>query len=1353
VGWDEEFLADLEPRKWSAPAGAPKSITPSLLFLGQGDHALEVAVASCASRPKAEDVRKMWKARQGGRPSPLLLVIGYPEGAATSLTVCGPAGEHPTLLHSLNPSQVERLAAAALSEPNRHSAVRFLVAMLPEAESDMPGLRNSGLLATQELRNGVPARSDWPAATTTGRHLLHLAGRRLIEALGYSVSSLSTNSLVLTVGDGAKRAVAILLDEGETFDDSAERFQGTSPVSHALAQADKAGLPWVVLTRGRQIRLYAARPDTGVGRKGRAETFIEANLALLPDDKAGYLPLLFGADALSDGGTIEEILERSADFAAELAARLRERVYFDTVPQLATAVAARLGDTANLTDDDLADAYEQTLVILFRLLFVAYAEDKDLLPYRSNSRYADHSLKRITRRLAEDRRSGKGDSDDEATDLWEDVRQLWRAVDRGNKGWGVPGYNGGLFSDDPAVNAAGAALAAIELTDAEFGPALTAMLVDEGTDGVIGPVDFRSLSVREFGTLYEGLLESMLSIAPSALTTDAKGNYVPAKKKADRVLVAAGEVYFHNRSGARKATGSYFTKPFAVEHLLDHALEPALDDHLARIAEHLDRGDEAAAADAFFDFRTVDLAMGSGHFLVAAVDRIEAHLSNFLALHPIPAINAELDTLRRAAIEALGDLADGVEIESTSLLRRQVARRCIYGVDLNHISVELARLAIWIHTFVPGLPLSFLDHSLVCGNSLTGIGTLDEALDVLDPDHGKDGAVSLFRQGIEEFLGRASGALQRLAHITETTTADIKEARRAHEEALAAVEPAHQLFNLLVAVRLGEANRPVSIDESAILKDPGLALAQSVATELKVLHFPIAFPEVFLRERPGFDCILGNPPWEKLHVEEHAFWGLRFPGVRGLPVAEMNREMRRLRAQRPDLVDEYEAEVTTTDRMRQVLLAGPYPGLGTSHPDLYKAFCWRFWHLVRDSGAIGVVLPRSALSAAGTSLWRLAILAEGTFSDVTMTTNTAGWVFDDAEHRYTIGFVTIRRMASSGTRTMALRGPFNDMRSYRAGMLDEPVSFAATDFISWTTGASFPLIPGPRAGAVFVRLRAHPRLDAPQRAWHARPVQGDLNATQGKGHMELTPRSTEGLWPVYKGGSFNLWQPDLGSDSYYAWIDPKVARTVLQDKRQSSARRTGSVWSGFASDALGDPDTLPCYSPRIAFRDVARATDTRTMIAALIPPNVVVNHKAPYLLWSAGDEADEAFLLGIFASIPLDWYARRVVETSVSFDLLNAFPVPNPDPANPHRREVICIAGRLAAPDLRFAKWADRVGVEAGPLDAASRDDHIARLDAAAAHLYGLTDDDLRVIFETFHTGWDYAPRLAAVLDHYRDLA
>ena len=193
-------------------------------------------------------------------------------------------------------------------------------------------------------------------------------------------------------------------------------------------------------------------------------------------------------------------------------------------------------------------------------------------------------------------------------------------------------------------------------------------------------------------------------------------------------------MYLEGVSGQRKATGSYFTKPFCVAHLLDEALEPTLRAHISRLTDLRNAGDEAGAAEAFFDFRCADIAMGSGHFLVAALDRIEARLSGWLADNPLPQVTAELDRLRSSALAALGDLATGVEIESSSLLRRQVARRCVYGVDLNPVAVELARLALWVHTFVPGLPLSFLDHNLVRGDSLTGVGTINEAMSVLGAD-------------------------------------------------------------------------------------------------------------------------------------------------------------------------------------------------------------------------------------------------------------------------------------------------------------------------------------------------------------------------------------------------------------------------------------------------------------------------------------------------------------------------------------------------------------------------------------------------------------------------------------------
>ena len=164
--------------------------------------------------------------------------------------------------------------------------------------------------------------------------------------------------------------------------------------------------------------------------------------------------------------------------------------------------------------------------------------------------------------------------------------------------------------------------------------------------------------------------------------------------------------------------------------------------------------DELEAAEAFFDFRVADIAMGSGHFLVAAIDRINP-FSGYLAKRPLPEVGRELEHMRSAAIAALGDAADSYEqFEDNALLRRLIARRCTYGVDINEVAVQLARLGIWIHTFVPGLPLSLLDRNLIHGNSLVGIGQLDEFHEAIQ---GSD--MPLFQMDASTFLSDAREAL------------------------------------------------------------------------------------------------------------------------------------------------------------------------------------------------------------------------------------------------------------------------------------------------------------------------------------------------------------------------------------------------------------------------------------------------------------------------------------------------------------------------------------------------------------------------------------------------------------------
>ena len=252
------------------------------------------------------------------------------------------------------------------------------------------------------------------------------------------------------------------------------------------------------------------------------------------------------------------------------------------------------------------------------------------------------------------------------------------------------------------------------------------------------------------------------------------------------------------------------------------------------------------------------------------------------------------------------------------------------------------------------------------------------------------------------------------------------------------------------------------------------------------------------------------------------------------------------------------------------------------------------------------------------------------------------------------------------------------------------------------------------------------------------------------GSDELVPESNE-VWPVYKGSSFNIWDPDTGV--YYDSAEAETMITTLQEKRLAQCRSKSSAFSEQDESVTADRSSLPCLRPRIAFRDVTRSTDTRTLIAALLPSNRVLVHKAPYLLQIEGTVADETYLLGILSSMPCDWQTRRTVELVMSFGQINQISIPHPGEGHPVRDRVVEIAGRLAAVDDRFAEWADELGVAVGSAnDESVKHDLICELDACVAYLYGLDEGDLAVIYDTFSETVDYSNRHAAVLAHFRNL-
>jgi len=660
-----------------------------------------------------------------------------------------------------------------------------------------------------------------------------------------------------------------------------------------------------------------------------------------------------------------------------------------------------------------------------------------------------------------------------------------------------------------------------------------------------------------------------------------------------------------------------------------------------------------------------------------------------------------------------------------------------------------------VHTFVPGLPLTFLEYNLVAGDSLAGIGTLDEVSDMLDLDQT---SLGMFAGG-DSVMKQVRDDLSKLGDVADADAEHVQAARETREEINSRLAQVHARFDILAASRIDDELDAEVVADTDVEDVKAMNEYKQARETLEVtdpLHFPVAFPEVFDQERPGFDVIVGNPPWEKAKVEEHEFWARKFPGLRGLSSTQREARISELRVERPDLLAELTREQEVEQHRSELLTSGPFPGMGKGDPDMYKAFCWRFWHLVHEGGSVGAVLPRAAFIGPGTQKFRIKILNNGIVRDATFLSNKREWVFENVDPRYTIALFSFKRGGQEVDRVVSLRGPYADAESYERGVARQAPVFPAAEAKGWAGSATFPLLPAdPAAVEVFEQMSKHPRLDQDEPGeWRIRPYReldaaNDKQKDDGTRLMHFTENPPDDYWPVYGGASFNLWTPDTGE--YYAWADPAVMTEHLQDKRERSYQYAGSR-SAFAEmdeEWVNDPETLDCYRPRIAFRDVTNRTNSRTLITNLIPGDRFMIHTAPYILWPRGNASDQAYLLGLLSSIPLDWYSRRFVETHVTYGILESLTVPRTADANPCRRRVIDLAGRLSAVDDHFSDWADAVGVEYGPLDEDTKQQMIYELDALVAHLYGLTREHVEVVFETFHRGWDYEERLAAVLEYY----
>ncbi len=649
-------------------------------------------------------------------------------------------------------------------------------------------------------------------------------------------ASLATNKNT-TLTDQSLRGRAFAVADAKYWDrpldlslkkGNQDAFSNKNPSFQISFYMQHAGTDWGILTNGRLWRLY--HRDSA----HKLDRFYEVDLKALSDsgDVGSFLYFyaFFRRAAFDDGPLgVGALLSESEDYARNIGDSLKSQVY-EALRHLAQGFLDYPPNKLESEEETLREVYDSALILLYRLLFVLYAESRDLLPVRDSQDYRDYySLHAIKHDVAAGLVGGRTLLPTSAT-LWPRLKELFGIIDAGSPPLNVATFNGGLFDGERHPF-----LENYSVGDGHLREAVDRLSRVEGQF-----VDYRDLAERHLGTIYEGLLEYHLE----ASTTEP-----------------GWTVALLDDRGERKATGSYYTPDYIVKYIVEATVGPML-----RKAVEGASSDEKKVA-AVLEVNVLDPSMGSGHFLVEVTEYIARFL---VELGVTPEDEAG------EALDAASELA---------YWKRRVAQSCVYGVDLNPLAVDLAKLSLWLATVAKDRPLSFLDHHLRTGNSLVGgrISDLQPGGAKKRKKKAKDDGAQLSMLEDDAFRQSMSTAVSNIWLIEESsadTVEDVKEQERLYARLredlirryarLADVATATH-FGVEVDLSLWE---PLAdyITKSNVVMLPQfqrwLDEAQAQAAESRFFHWELEFPDVFfdrqglpLGDDAGFDAVVGNPPY------------------------------------------------------------------------------------------------------------------------------------------------------------------------------------------------------------------------------------------------------------------------------------------------------------------------------------------------------------------------------------------------------------------------------------------------------------------------------------------------------------
>ncbi len=1031
--------------------------------------------------------------------------------------------------------------------------------------SFLTGRLTSKMAAGATIGPAALPRSQSLGPASSLRAVLDAGAAPLFGAIGLGAPTdvdAADDVLVATLVADDQTAALIVAPWGEPL----QRHWRTG-VEHAMRRSAR----WCVLFNGSALRIIdAARPHSS--------RFMEFDLDAGSDELGAVLHLVLGQLR-----SLDTLIHESDRHGVAVCRSLRDGVLAASSDMLNALVQPTRRPPA------LDEALEQALTIVYRLLFLLFAESRHLVPvwhpvYQKS--YSIDALVTAAMRLGN------------ARGLWDALRAIARLAHAGCRAGDlrVTPFNGRLFS--PARTPLAERR---DLDDERARRALVALATRPSAGGEGRErIAYRDLGVEQLGSVYESLLDYKPSANPIAL--------VPG-------------------SGVRKSTGTFYTPQPIADYLVRATLRPLV--HEAR-------------PDAILALRVVDPAMGSGAFLVAAC--------HYLALA------YETALVRDGACHP-GDLGDA----DRAAFRRTIAERCLYGVDINPMAAQLARLSLWLTTLASDRPLTFLDHRLRIGDSLLGasLESLRSPPTIARRTPRDATSPRLFDDtGVEHTLRDVLPVRFSL----ELTPDDTLDQVRAKERALSTLERDDsplarwkQIADVWCASWLGDRADVPAAAFSALADqlltgrgslpkhsaDAYLRRSCDLASARKLFHWELEFPEVFFdREgkrhaRSGFDAVLGNPPWEVVRGDDGARRFERHSGI--------------------------------------------YSSSVTGHGNLYQLFTERTIALLRHGGRMGLVLPSGLATDHGAAPLRRHLLQECDVDALVGLDNQRG-VF--AIHR-SVKFLLTTATKGSATASIACRLGESDVASLDATADLQPALSPwfrvrlSPAFIQRVSGPAL-TIPELRTpvdvGIVERAASLFPPLGS-EAGWTAR-FGRELNATDDRGHFG--PR---GL-PVIDGRHIEPFRAHTGKSERF--IGAGMARKLLP--------------------------AAPFERARLAYRDVAGATNRLTLIAAVLPAGCVSTHTL-FCLRDRLPPAAQWFLCGLFNSLAVNYLVRMRVTTHVTTAMVERLPIPPPGHSPSAERDIAAIARLLSRRDNRDA-W--------------------LRLQTRAAELYQLTATEFAHVLNTF---------------------